>query len=131
MVTLNRATFGKRSGAQSRRPPFGPKKNQLSTGSSQLLQIGHISMFAAIREPRWGSRSAHAAVAAAKDRAASESSSLVLLSIEGEQTTDSLPDLQDAAVQNVLQQAEALSAEWAARVPAGNRFVGALPSLSE
>ncbi len=25
-----------------------------------------------------------------------------------------LPDLQDAAVQNVLQQAEALSAEWAA-----------------
>src|ERR1700722_2509571 len=41
------------------------------------------------------------------------------------------PALQDAAVQNVLQQAEALSAEWAARVPAGNRFFGALPSLSE
>jgi hypothetical protein len=108
-------------GAQSRRPPFGPKKNQFSTGSSQLLHIGHISMFAAIREPRWGSRNAHAAVAAVKDR----------VRIKFPRVVGYLPDLQDAAVQNVLQQAEALSAERAARVAAGNRFVGALPSLSE
>ena len=46
-------------------------------------------------------------------------------------TAGYLPDSQDTAVQKVLQQTEALQAERAARVSAGNRFVGALQSLSE